>query len=163
MVTKKCNQRLHFLRILNNVQVNKGIISLFYKSTVESIINFSNTAWYGKLTCKDKNKLGRIVKKTNKLGAETKAIDSLYQEGVMKQVENIMKDAHHTLHSQYVFLRWGKRQVLPTQRTDMYRKSFVPKSILFFNHLITAQYWMQHNRNWNVMWKSVINLINCMI
>ena len=86
MVTQKCNQRLHFLRILNNVNVDKGIISPFYKSTVESIIHFSITVWYGKLTCKDKNKLGKIVKKANKLGAETKAIDRLYQEGVMKQI-----------------------------------------------------------------------------
>ena len=134
MVTKKCNQRLHFLRILNNLHIDKVIISLFYKSTLESIINFSITAWYGKLSCKYKNKLGRIVKKAKKLGAETKAIDELYQEGVMKQVGKIMHDSNHPLHSQYVFLRSGRRLALPIQRTDRFRKSFVPKSILIFNH-----------------------------
>ena len=139
MVTKKCNQRLHFLRILNNMHVDKVIISLFYKSTLESIINFSITAWYGRLSCKCKNRLGRIVKKAKKLRAETKVIDELYQEGVIKQVDKIMNDASHPLHSQYVFLRSGRRLALPTQRTDRYRKSFIPKSILLFNHLRTVQ------------------------
>ena len=125
------------------MHINKGIISLFYKSTVESIINVSITAWYGKLTCKDKNKLGRIVKAAKQLGAETKAIDRLYEEGVMKQVENTMKDASHPLHSQYVYLWSGRKLVLLTQRTHRYRKPFVPKSILLFNHLRTAQSSMQ--------------------
>ena len=91
MVTKKCNQRLHFLRIINNVHVDKGIISLFYKSTVESMINYSVIAWYGKLTCKDKNKLGRIVKKAKNLGAETKAIDTLRCDEAGKKVNERCK------------------------------------------------------------------------
>ena len=32
MVVKKCNQRLHFLHFLNNI--DRNIISLFYKSTI---------------------------------------------------------------------------------------------------------------------------------
>lgn len=138
MVSKKCNQRLHFLRILNNLHVEKVIISLFYKSAVESIINFSLTAWYGKLTYRDKNKLGRIVKKSSKLGAQTIALDKLYQTGTIKQVEKIMKDETHPLHNCYTYLRSGTRLALPIQRTERYRKSFVPKSILLFNHLSCA-------------------------
>ena len=95
MVTKKCYQRLHFLRILKYVHVAKGIISLFYKSIVESIIIFSITAWYGKLTCKDKKKARKNFEEGKKIDADTKATDRLYKEGVMKQVEKIMKDAHH--------------------------------------------------------------------
>ena len=137
MVKKKCNQRLHFLRVLNNIRVDKKIISLFYKSTLESVLNFSITAWYGKLTCKDKNTLVRIVKKAKKLGAETTPLDKLYQAGTVKQIEKIMKDETHPLYNCYVFLRSGRRLALPMQRTDRYRKSFVPKSILLYNHLST--------------------------
>lgn len=135
MVARKCNQRLHFVRILRNLRVDKVIISLFYKSTLESVLSFSITAWYGKLTCKDKNKLGRIVKKAGKQGAETISLDNLYQTGTMKQVDRIMKDITHPLHNCYTHLRSGGRLALPMQRTDRYRKSFVPKSILLFNHL----------------------------
>lgn len=37
MVARKCNQRLHFVRILSNLRVDKVIISLFFKSTLESV------------------------------------------------------------------------------------------------------------------------------
>ena len=37
LVIKKCNQGLQFIRILNNVQVDVKIVSLFYKSTLRSI------------------------------------------------------------------------------------------------------------------------------
>ena len=66
MVVKKCNQRLPFLCILNNLHVDRYIISLFYKSTIESLIGFSLTTWYGKLTCRDKSKLKKIVRKSQK-------------------------------------------------------------------------------------------------
>ena len=41
--------------------------------------------------------MSRIVKKASKLGGETKAIDTLYDEGVLKQVEKIIKDPSHPL------------------------------------------------------------------
>ena len=107
-----------------------------YKSVLESVLNFSITAWYGKLTCKDKNKLGSIVKKAGKLGAETISLDQLYQIGTMEQVSRIMKDVTHPLHNFYTYLRSGRRLALPMQCTDRYRKSFVPKSISLFNHII---------------------------
>lgn len=134
MVFKKCKQRLYFLRILNNLHVDRHIISLFYKSTIESLLGFSLTTWYGKLTCHDKSKLKKIVRKSRKLGAETKPLDKLFLEQSMKQVEKIMNDSFHPLHSCYVFLRSGRRLALPTQRTNRYKNSFVPKSIMLYNH-----------------------------
>lgn len=61
---KKCKQRIHFLRILKNIHIDQSILSLFYKSVIESILSFAITVWYGSLTCKDRNKLKRIVKNT---------------------------------------------------------------------------------------------------
>ena len=40
VVMKKCKQRPHFIRISNNLKVDKQIISLFYKSTLEYIITY---------------------------------------------------------------------------------------------------------------------------
>ena len=40
MVYKKCNQRLHFARVLRNMHVDTSILNLFYKSTLESILCF---------------------------------------------------------------------------------------------------------------------------
>ena len=60
LVIQKCKQRLHFIRILNNAHVDKKIICLFYRSTLESILNSSITTWYKKLTLADKNKLNKM-------------------------------------------------------------------------------------------------------
>ena len=138
MVYKKCNQRLHFARILHGLNIDDAITNLFYKSTVESILSFSLTTWYGKLTKKDKYKLGKIVKKSKKMGIKSKSLDELYQESTLKQVEKIMLDVRHPLHNFYVYLRSGRRLAVPQLRTDRYKKSFVPSSILLFNRLHTT-------------------------
>lgn len=61
-----------FLRILNDIRVEREILILFHQSPVDSIICFSATAWYGKLTCNDKNKIRRVMKKAKKLGVVRK-------------------------------------------------------------------------------------------
>lgn len=65
LMVRTWNQRLNLLRILNDIRVQKGILTLFYRSTTDSIICFSVTVWYGKITCNAKNKLMRVVKKLN--------------------------------------------------------------------------------------------------
>ena len=114
--------------------LTKKIISLFYKSTLESILNFSVTTWYKKLTVSDKNKLNKIVKKAKKLGATVTFTDNLYQEAALKQVRKIMQDQTHPLNNCYMYLRLGRRLALPLMKTERYKKTFVPSSIVIFNH-----------------------------
>ena len=73
-VYNKCQQRIYFLRVLKNIQVDRTILSLFYKSVIESILCFSLLIWYGKLICKDKNKLKKIVKTVGRLQANTTSL-----------------------------------------------------------------------------------------
>ena len=89
-VFKKSNQRLYLLRKLYNIQVSPSILNLFYKSTIESILAFSITTWFGKLTKKDKHKLGKIVRKTKRLSVRPTPLDRLYQDNVLKQVDKNM-------------------------------------------------------------------------
>ena len=49
MVYKKCQERLHFMRILKNLHIHNNIMNLFYKSMIESVLSFSIAIWYGKL------------------------------------------------------------------------------------------------------------------
>ena len=135
MVYKQCNRRLHFARVLHNMRVDTTILNLFYKSTLESIICFSISTWYGKLVSQDKRKLGKIVRKAKKLGIKTTQLVELYHEYVMKQVNKIMQDNSHPLNSYYVFLRSGRRLGQGRQRTNRYKNSFVPKSITLYNWL----------------------------
>jgi hypothetical protein len=72
-VYKKAVQRLHFLRILSNVRVDEHILTLFYRSVVESTLVFCMTSWYGMTTKKDKAKLNKIVRKSLKMGVEAQS------------------------------------------------------------------------------------------
>ena len=86
---------------------------MFYKSTLESILIFSITTWYKKLTSADKNKLNKIVKKAKKSGAAVTFTDILHQEAALKQVQKIMQDQIHPLNNCFMFLRSGRRLALP--------------------------------------------------
>ena len=46
-VYKKAVQRLHFVRILHDIKVDRCILTLFYRSVIESILSFCITSWFG--------------------------------------------------------------------------------------------------------------------
>ena len=58
-VVSKAHQRLYFLRLLKKFKLSSNILSQFYKSTIESVLCFSITVWYGNLSQKDKHRLNR--------------------------------------------------------------------------------------------------------
>ena len=136
-VYKKCRQGLHFLRVLQNLRVDNSILTLFYKSVVESVLCFPITIWYGRLTNEDKNKIKKIVKSASKLGAQCTSLDELYIKYVMRQTNLILNDVNHPLHNNYVFLRSGRRLNVPMGSRSRFRDSFVPKSIKLYNYLST--------------------------
>ena len=136
MVYKKGQQRIHCLRVLKNLQINTTIRNLFYKSIIESVLSFSITVWYSKLTVKDKSKLNKIVKMARKLKVNTISLNDLYNKKVIQNVKKIMSDKCHPLHGNYVFLKSGRRLNVHTQRTDRFKKTFVPKSIKIYNHMM---------------------------
>lgn len=98
---KKRNQRLH-IRILKNANVDKKIVSLFYKSTLVSIL-FSVTTRYRKLSSADKKKLRKIIRKVKELGAEVINMETLYQEAALKQMKNVIQGQIHTLNNCFMF------------------------------------------------------------
>lgn len=73
---------------------------------------------YGKLTCNGKNQLG----------VETESLNVFYQEGIMKQMEKIMKDVSCPPYHCHVYLMSGRRPIICSKYR--YRKSFVQNSIL---------------------------------
>ena len=50
-IFKEAHQRLHLLRKLRAFNVSKNILTLVYRSLIESILTFNNTSWYNSLLC----------------------------------------------------------------------------------------------------------------
>ena len=134
-VYSKCIQRIHHLRILRNIHVSKKVLSLFYKSIIESVLCFPLTMWYGSLNCKDKSKLEKIVRTARKLGAEVTSLNVLYGKYMLSTAEKIRADEHHPLKKSYVLLPSGRRLSMPIIRTTRFKNTFVPKSIKLINYV----------------------------
>ena len=60
-VYKKANQSMYFVRTLKKCYIDKSIMSMFYKSVVESVINFGLLNWYGGSSSAVRVKVKRIV------------------------------------------------------------------------------------------------------
>ncbi len=134
LLCKKGQQRLYCLRKLVKFNVDKTLLTLFYRSFVESVVTFSLICWYG--TVKQKNSLSRLIKVSSCIiGSKQKALEELYQKQMLRRVESILSDSSHPLQAEFQMLPSGLRFKLPKFRTNRYKHSFVPAAILLLNSI----------------------------
>ena len=130
---KKCMQRIHHLRILNQTRVKRSIITLAYKALIESIIRFSLLPFYSSLNRKYKQQLKKILKYANKSGATTTSIEDIYEKEMIRTTSKIVKAKRHPLNSKFSFLKSGNRLRCPKITTTRFKNSFVPSAIRLYN------------------------------
>lgn len=131
---KKYLQRIGYLRQLANLRIDTVILSLFYKSLIESVLSFGIMSWFGSSNKKDLKKLYKITRISKRLGIKTKNLQDLSHDSSFRMVSKIMKDNEHPLHNCYVYMKSGCRLMVPKQRTSRYSNTFVPSSIKYFNY-----------------------------
>ncbi|KAK7898562.1 hypothetical protein WMY93_019415 [Mugilogobius chulae] len=66
-VTKKAQQRLHSLRRLRRVGLPTSHLTTVHRGTVESVLSYGLTSWFGGCSVKEKKQLNRIVKTASKI------------------------------------------------------------------------------------------------
>ena len=77
--------------------LDKQIMSLFYRSIVESVMSYCIISWFGSSHKKDQHKLAKIGKIAKRMGVNSKNLNELYQNDCINMVDKILKDAHHPL------------------------------------------------------------------
>ena len=127
---------MYFVRKLWKLKVDKSILSMFYQSTVESVLKFCITTWYGNINCNDRKKLNRIVRNAGKLGCTVNSVQDIYEAAAQKKCKCIMEDTSHPLHKCFTFLPSGVRLNSLCARTSRYKNSFVPSTIRLFNNSV---------------------------
>ena len=130
---KKCLQRVRYLRELANLRIDSAILTLFYRSIIESVLSFCILSWYGSSNKKDLKKLYKITRIGKRLGIKTQNLQEIFNDSCSRMVSKIMKDKEHPLNDCYVYLKSGCRLMVPKQRTSRYGHTFVPSSIKYFN------------------------------
>ena len=133
---KKGQQRLYFLRRLNNFRIDCSLMLLFYKTFIQSILTFNFLCWFGNLSVQNKAKLNKIVNTARKIigSHSVTPIGLFYEQQIVKKVRKIVGDSSHILYYDYKFLPSGRRLRMPITRTNRFRHSFVPASIYYFNN-----------------------------
>ena len=107
---KKANKRLFFLRQLKKFKMNRNILVLFYRSTIESVLTFSLSTWYGNATLDDKKLLNSVVRAAERIiGCELPSMEAIYLSKVSHRASKIMKDSLHPANSLFDPLPSGRR------------------------------------------------------
>lgn len=135
-VYKKTQQRLHFLRRLRHFHVDVSIMTLFYKTFIQSVITFNFLCWYGSLSVQSKNKLTKSVQMAGKIiGTSVDSVAMLHKTQAVRKLLKIQRDNTHPLSQEFQFLPSKKRLRAPSAKTNRTLNSFVPISIRIFNSM----------------------------
>ena len=132
-IQKKAQQRLHLLRKLRTFQVSKDILTLVYRSLIESVLTFNIASWYNQLTIKHKTKLTRIVNQAGKIPGCPHPLSELYSRAAIRKAILITEDLSLPLHDSFQLLPSGRRFNGPLARKNTYKKSFIPSAIALLN------------------------------
>ena len=129
-ILSKMNQRMYFVRKLKEFNISNTLLSLFYKSTIESLLRFCLIAWGGNSREQDKKKINAMIKKVNKLTNNRNFFfEELLSSLCQQKLNNILADPSHPLFAQIkISVRNGRLLLLKTN-TERYRCSFLPLAI----------------------------------
>ena len=129
-LVKKARQMLYFLRQLRKFGLRREILIQFYRSTIESVLTFSISVWYGGLNQRQRNKMDRVVRTASKIvGAELPSLAAIYVQRVKARARKITADCSHPACSLFQMLPSGGRYRVVRARTNRLRNSFFPKAV----------------------------------
>ena len=133
---RKAQQRLHFLRQLKKFRAQQAILLQFYRATVESMLTFSISVWYGNASAEDRLRLQKVIHAAEKIiGCELPSLEALYRQRTTRRARKIVSDASHPSNHLFSPLPSGRRFRSIRARTERLRRSFVPSAIRLLNNL----------------------------
>ena len=138
-VTSLCariHQRLHFLRRLRLFGVSTNIMLIFYRASIESIVRYGITSWFGNLTVKLKSEILRLVKMAGKImGMSTppNTPQVIFEQATLEQAKKTVSDPSHVLYPEYRLMPSGRRYEVPKWRYNRFKFSFIPMSTTLLN------------------------------
>lgn len=122
-IIKKAHQRLHFLRVLRNQNLDPSLLLTLYPASIESLLTYCITLWYVSCTMADRERQ-RVVKAAQKIiGCSLPSLLDIYTS------RNIIKDSSHPASELFNLLPSGRWYRCRTRRTTILNNSFFPKAI----------------------------------
>ncbi len=133
-LSKKAQQRLHFLRRLKRASLPPPILTTFYRGTIESVLTSCITVWYGNCSAADRKTLQRTVNTAAKIiGAPLPSILDIFLARCSSKTNSIVKDPTHPSHSLFQLLPSGRRYRSIRARSARLLNSFFPQAVRALN------------------------------
>ena len=136
-VVKKAQQRLHCLRQLKKFSVSSTILRSFYHCTVESILLYCCTVWYGSCSALDQRALQRVVKAAQRIiGGELPSLQGTFEKRCVLRADRTIADPHHPSHRLFRSCRNprpGKRFTSIPSTTTRMLNSYFPTVVRMLN------------------------------
>ena len=123
------------------------LLSLFYKTMLESIMCFALTCWGGNLNSLALDKFNRVIKKCSSLCNPASPFPSIQVTHCcqcQKKINAILKDKSHPFCNLISFSTRSGKPLTFHCRRERYRNSFLPFSIKFLsgNFLFLFHYYL---------------------
>ncbi len=133
-LSKKAQQRLHFLRRLKRASLPPPILTTFYRGTIESVLTSCITVWYGNCSAADRKTLQRTVNTAAKIiGAPLPSILDIFLAQCSSKTNSIVKDPTHPSHSLFQHLPSGRRYRSIRACSARLLNSFFPQAVRALN------------------------------
>ncbi len=133
-LSKKAQQRLHFLRRLKRASLPPPILTTFYWGTIESVLTSCITVWYGNCSAADRMTLQRTVNTAAKIiGAPLPSILDIFLARCSSKTNSIVKDPTHPSHSLFQLLPSGRRYRSIRAHSARLLNSFFPQAVRALN------------------------------
>lgn len=135
-VVKKAQKRLHPLRKLTKAGLPTPHLITFYRGTIESLLTYGFTSWFGSCRDYELSKLQRIVKAARKIiGSPLPSLRELYDKRCMDKAVSIIKDPFHPSHGWFSLLPSGRRYRSINGRTSRMQNSFFAHAVRLLNKM----------------------------
>ncbi|KAI2659609.1 putative RNA-directed DNA polymerase from transposon BS [Labeo rohita] len=126
-IIKKAQQRLYFLRVLRKHNLGSSLLLTFYCVSIESLLTYCITVWYGSCTMADRERLQRVVKAAQKIiGCPLPSLLDIYTSRCLSRAENIIKHSSHPASDLFNLLPSGRRYSIWFARLLPCRKDKLP-------------------------------------
>ncbi|KAK3521564.1 hypothetical protein QTP70_013095 [Hemibagrus guttatus] len=127
-LTKKAQQRMHFLRQLKKFLLPAKVLVNFYTAIIESILTSSITVWFAAATARDKAKLQCVIHSAEVvIGCSLPSLQELYVSRSRRHAAKVAADPSHPGNELFQSLPSGKRL------KNSHKNSFFPIAVSLLN------------------------------
>ncbi|KAM3847149.1 uncharacterized protein M6D78_004147 isoform 1-T2 [Vipera latastei] len=124
---------IYFLRVLRKNRVEQRLMTLFYRSTIESVLSYCIVVWYAGLTAADRKVLQRVVSTAQDIVVCPLTLDDIARAHCLRRVRKILRDDSHPGRYLFTLLPSGRRYRSIASRTNRLKNSFYPWAVRLLN------------------------------